>query len=137
VILIEGIDFFLIGKSKCFYMSAAKLKFLFDLTKSDKGIDPVDIMFCKADGSYSDIVMNNGKIIKVCKNLKSLRTFLVEKKFYRCHHSYLINKNEITGFDIIGKKIILAGIYTIPISRRKLREISCKVKEFSKQKIIS
>jgi two-component system LytT family response regulator len=118
-------------------ISAIKHKILLRTLKVEKDVDPNEILFCKADGSYSDIFLRDGKAHKVCQNLKSMKDFLHMKKFCRCHHSYLINRNEITGFDITGKKLIIAEKYVIPISRRKLREIRFKLKAYSNQKIIS
>lgn len=95
------------------------------------------ILFCEADGSYSDIIYQNGEKQKVTKNLIQLSMCLPRNVFFRCHRSFLVNTLMITGFDIINKIILLDGKYRIPISDSKLKKIDCKISEFSKYKIIN
>jgi len=118
-------------------MSASKFNRLLIVNNRERKINPDEILYCMADGSYTDIILTDGKTHKVCQNMKYIASLLPANKFFRCHHSYLINIDKITGFDIIGKKLILRGKNIIPISRRKFSDIDCKVKTFSKQKIIS
>lgn len=98
---------------------------------------PHKISYCRADGSYTDIVLQSGKVLKVTHNLKYVNNLLPKSFFYRSHHSYLVNINSITGFDIIRKQIFLSDKFVVPISKRKLNEITCKINGFSKCKMIS
>lgn len=118
-------------------MAVSKFNELYLKINQEFQINPDEIIYCRGDGSYTDIILTNGKKHKICHNLKCLTSLLPAKKFYRCHHSYLINVDEIKGFDVISKKLILDGGKSIPISRRKFFSITCKVKTFTKQKIIN
>lgn len=82
-------------------------------------IDPAEVIYCKADGSYTDICFKTGRVKKFSQNLKFISGLLPGKKFLRCHHSYLVNRDEITGFDIPGRKLLLCERFSVPVSRRK------------------
>ena len=56
------------------------------------------ILFCKADGSYSHINLDDGSKIIVSKPLISLERFLMSSNFIRCHNSYLINAYKVEKF---------------------------------------
>lgn len=96
-----------------------------------------NILFCKADGSYSDIFLKNGKKLKISKNLKKISEFLPDQVFFRCHHSFIINISEITGFDILSRKLFIGGKFTIPVSKNIFKAIDCKICNFNKCKIIN
>jgi len=95
------------------------------------------IVYCEADGSYSDIIFLNGKKHKISKNLIQISMHLPRDVFFRCHRSFLINTFRITGFDIINRTILLDGKYEVPISSGRLKKIDCKISEFTKYKIIN
>lgn len=54
-----------------------------------------DILYCSADGAYTDIIFLNGKKLMVSKSLGEMEANLPETKFERIHHSTLINISEI------------------------------------------
>jgi len=58
------------------------------------------IVYCEADGSYSDIIFLNGEKHKISKNLIQISMHLPRDMFFRCHRSFLVNSYRITGFDI-------------------------------------
>lgn len=88
-------------------------------------IEPGEVLFCKADGSYTDICFRTGRVCKISQNLKFISGILPRKKFLRCHHSYLVNMHEITGFDILGRRLVLNERFTVPVSRRRLEITAC------------
>jgi two-component system, LytTR family, response regulator len=77
------------------------------------------IVFCKAEGSYTNIYLDSGKRKIVSLNLKAVEGQLPSKEFCRCHHSYLINVNMVTGYDVIKNTVTLLEKHLVPISRRK------------------
>jgi len=54
-----------------------------------------DILYCAADGAYTDIIFLNGKKLVVSRSLGEIEANLPETKFERIHHSTLINISEI------------------------------------------
>ena len=54
-----------------------------------------DIMYCKADGKYTEFILRNGSKIISSRNIGEYQNKLDENTFFRIHHSYLININHI------------------------------------------
>ncbi|MBK6820862.1 MAG: response regulator transcription factor [Bacteroidetes bacterium] len=79
-----------------------------------------EIMYCKAESNYTQVVLNNNKKILVAKTLKDIDDTLAGKDFFRVHNSYLVNINHISKFvrgD--GGYILMPDNTEISISRSK------------------
>jgi two-component system LytT family response regulator len=61
-------------------------------------IDPAHIIYCKADSSYTEVVMDNDKNLLVSKTLGRLQELMPAEYFERTHQSYLINLNHVKKF---------------------------------------
>jgi len=57
-----------------------------------------DILYCKANGSYTDIVLNGNKRLLLSKSLGEMELVLPEEVFERVHHSILVNVQHIKQF---------------------------------------
>ena len=56
-----------------------------------------DILYCKADDNYTEIYLENKKIL-VSKTLKYFEEALSSFPFSRIHKSYLVNVNEVVKY---------------------------------------
>lgn len=56
-----------------------------------------DILYCKADDNYTEIYLENKKIL-VSKTLKYFEKALSDFPFARVHKSYLVNVNEVVKY---------------------------------------
>jgi two-component system LytT family response regulator len=55
------------------------------------------ILFFQADGSYTKVVLLDGKTLLMSKGLKHFENILTEnQQFFRCHKSYLVNLKHVT-----------------------------------------
>jgi two-component system, LytTR family, response regulator len=82
-----------------------------------------DIIFCKADGSYTTIILKGGEEVVVCKNLKDFENMLTDAGFCRVHHSYLVNLSHVLKYiKGDGGYILLTDNHHVAISRRKREE---------------
>lgn len=64
------------------------------------------IIYCKAEGSYSKIYLNNNKELLFAKLLKEIETLLADYNYFRINRSYLVNLDHC--FEILsGEKPIL------------------------------
>jgi two-component system LytT family response regulator len=85
-----------------------------------------ELLYLKADGSYTEIYLNNGSQLVVSKKLIEFEKLLPPtRKFFRCHRSFLINLRRIKQFvrgD--GGYLIMENDQEIPISREKRTELS-------------
>jgi two-component system, LytTR family, response regulator len=79
-----------------------------------------DILYCKAEGTYTKFYFISGEPILVSKNLKEYETLLEPLGFIRTHHSFLANPGKIKMYDKTdGGSLILEGGHSIPVSQRK------------------
>ncbi len=87
-------------------------------------IDSNNILFCKASGSYTEILFNNLKRIVVSKRLNIVEKYLKNSNLIRCHKSFLVNQNEINSFSNKKPYVLkLSNDYSIYVSKRKKREV--------------
>lgn len=77
-----------------------------------------DIVYCKADGSYTHFYLNTGKTILSSKPLKQYQNILPENLFFRSHQSYLVNVKLINGFDKKNGVLLMQNNEQIPVSVR-------------------
>jgi two-component system LytT family response regulator len=61
-------------------------------------IDPNHVIYCKADGAYTEIIMENEKSFLISKTLGRTQELMPPAFFERVHQSYLINLNHIKKF---------------------------------------
>jgi two-component system LytT family response regulator len=82
-----------------------------------------DILYCKAEGSYTQIVLKNNQQTLVCKNLKDFESLLAESGFFRVHHSYIINLAHVEKYvKGEGGYVVLTENHHVDVSRRKKEE---------------
>jgi two-component system, LytTR family, response regulator len=87
-------------------------------------IDVEEILYCKSNGSYTEIYLRDEKMQLLSKKLKEVETSLKSKVFFRVHHSYLVNINFIREFvKNDGQYLVLQNGDTIPISRSKNHQL--------------
>ncbi|MEE9438292.1 MAG: LytTR family DNA-binding domain-containing protein [Saprospiraceae bacterium] len=110
---------FLVEQVKAFQENKVKQIIL----PSQNGISFVeirDIIYCKAEDTYSFVYLENGKRLFVSKSLKGLSELLAKHNFYRCHKSYLVNLEKISTYSKTdGGFLSLKDGIQIPLSRSK------------------
>lgn len=92
-------------------------------TENIYNIDFEDIVYCKADGSYTHFYLSNGKSILSSKPLKQYQSILPENLFFRSHQSYLVNVKLINGFDKKNGLLIMQNKMQIPVSIRNRSKV--------------
>lgn len=98
-------------------------------------IDERDIVYIRADGSYTHIILKNGNNLFVTKQLKYFESILTTDYFVRVHHSYIVN---LTGENVeidLKQNLIKIMNYSIPVSVRKKSELIAIVKDLNKLRI--
>lgn len=79
-----------------------------------------DILYCEASSNYTEIILTDGKKYTVSRTLKEYEDLLGEQNFFRIHHSYLINLNEIKKYvrgD--GGYVVMNNDKSLDVSKRK------------------
>jgi two-component system LytT family response regulator len=82
---------------------------------------PVDsIISCEADSNYTIVILKNKQKIVVSRTLKDIEEILEDYSFFRIHHSYLVNINEINKYvKGEGGYVVMSDASTIDVSRSK------------------
>ncbi|MEM8523912.1 MAG: LytTR family DNA-binding domain-containing protein [Bacteroidota bacterium] len=89
-----------------------------------KIINPLSIRYCKADGSYSHIYLEEGEKMTVSKNLKALEGKLPSEAFLRIHHKYLVNRYQIVEIFINGGcHVLLKDGTKLEVSQKKRPDV--------------
>ncbi len=79
-----------------------------------------NIIRCKAENNYTDIIMTEGQKLTVTKTLKKVEMLLSEHHFYRVHRSYLVNLDHLkkyVGGD--GGCVVMSDGYEVDVARNK------------------
>lgn len=83
-------------------------------------LDVDDILYCRANGSYTIIYTKNKKPIIVSKVLKWLGERLSKAEFIRVHHSYIARKKSIINLYLsICSNITMSDETVIPVARSR------------------
>jgi len=92
-------------------------------------IDPGDILYCEADGSYSYLVMNNGNKQLANTYLGKLEKILSAHRFYRISRSILINLDKLSHVNKNNSTCKLIGTdFEITVSGSKKQiKILCEM----------
>jgi len=83
-------------------------------------VDVSEIIHCASERNYTRVYLKGGKNIVVAKTLKLVEELISSRNFFRTHHSYLINLNNIkkmTKED--GGYIVMNNDAVVPLSRGK------------------
>lgn len=90
-------------------------------------INPKEILYCKADGNYTDICMIDGKKITTSNTLGLVEKGLTMDEFYRISRSVIINLNYLKSVD---RKERFCEIeygefsYQLPLSLTRIQDLS-------------
>ncbi|NQY06719.1 MAG: response regulator transcription factor [Flavobacteriaceae bacterium] len=83
-------------------------------------INVAEIIYCEANGAYTNFYLTNGNKLLVSKHLKEYESLLNEHHFYRVHNSFLINLYEVKKYvKSDGGYIIMNNDNIVNISRSK------------------
>ena len=82
-----------------------------------------DILYCEASGVYTNIYLQDGKKIIASKPLGDFELQLSAHKFFRIHHSTLINLNHIKEFQRFnGGYVVMRNDAKLEVSHRKRKD---------------
>lgn len=83
-----------------------------------------DIVRCESSVNYTIFYFADNKEMVVTKTLKEFEDLLSEQKFFRVHHSHLVNARYIREFvKSEGGHLILQNGTMVPVSTRKRAEV--------------
>ena len=82
-----------------------------------------NILYCQANGSYTNFHLKDSKPLLVSKHLKEYENLLADHNFMRVHQSYLINLSEVKKYvKADGGYIVMKDDSIVNISIKKKEE---------------
>ena len=82
-----------------------------------------DILYCEANGAYTNVYLNDGKKMVASKLLGDFETQLAGHKFFRIHHAHLINLDKVKEFQRHdGGYVIMENGKQLEVSQRKRKD---------------
>ena len=86
-------------------------------------LNTIDILYCEAQGAYTNVHLQNGKKIVASKSLGDFELQLSANKFFRIHHSTLINLNHVKEFQRLdGGYVVMENNTKLEVSQRKRKD---------------
>lgn len=77
---------------------AQQQKIAFPKREGYEFIAAENILYCHAEGAYTNIYLTNGKKLLVSKTLGDIEEMLPHEIFIRIHHSTIVNINSVTHY---------------------------------------
>jgi len=94
-------------------------------------ISIADIIYCEASSAYTHVNLKDGAKMIASKPLGDFEAILKSHRFFRIHHSYLINLNRIKEFQRHdGGYVIMEDNKHLEVSRRKRSEFLEAIDDF-------
>ena len=82
-------------------------------------VDIDDILYCEADGSYTNFYTKDNKIYTTSNNLKKVESILTHATFFRIHRSTLLNLKHIIQYNNTGELLLSNKKRLLVSSRNK------------------
>lgn len=99
-------------------------KFIFQTKKGQIVVDPDDIMYCLADGSYTNIVLSNHKKLTISKRISEVELQLDGAQFVRIHRSHLVNLQHAAQYvNHSANVIIMANGEELKVAEEKKKDV--------------
>lgn len=90
-----------------------------------------EILYCEAQGNYTNVVMQDGKKLVASKTLGDFETQFADRNFFRIHHSYLINMNRVKEFQRYeGGYVLMENNIKLEVSQRKRKDFLDAISNF-------
>ena len=90
-----------------------------------------DILYCEAQGNYTNVILHDGKKIVASKTLGDFETQFNGKNFFRIHHAHLINLNRVKEFQRHeGGYVMMENNIKLEVSQRKRKDFLDAISSF-------
>jgi two-component system, LytTR family, response regulator len=87
-----------------------------------KLLPPDQVLYLKADNTYTEILLLDGTRLVVSRTLKNFEDSLADdKNFFRCHKSYIVNLQHVTQLNKSdGGSLLIQDKIEVPISQDRV-----------------
>ena len=113
--------------------SSQKMKLCIPSMKGFQVIDIKNIIYCEANGNYTNFHFTNHPLICASKPIHEYEELLADCNFVRIHKSFVVNLEHIKEY-IRGEggSVMMSNGHEVEVSRRKKDMLMTRMKEFYK-----
>lgn len=87
-------------------------------------VDHNDIIYCKSEGNYSEVFLEEGQSHLISRQLKDLESDLSVLQFIRVHNSFIVNMRKVKEYvKTDGGYLVMSNSKTVPISRTQRKRV--------------
>lgn len=91
--------------------------------KSIEFVHPDEIVCCASSSNYTNVHFTDGRKKMIAKTLKEFDLMLSQYRFYRPHHSFLVNLQHVKEYvRIDGGYLVMRNKMKVPVSKNKREE---------------
>jgi len=98
-------------------------KIVFSTQSSHEFINSEDIIYCEADGNYTNVYLINNKKRTYSGLLKKTQKSLENFHFFRIHHKYLVNLDHVNEYIKQENSVKMSNEMTLPVSRHNKEKL--------------
>ncbi len=110
------------------YQQAQPQKMVFPTSDGYHFIEIDQIIYFRADGAYTEVIMLNHKRIMVSKTLGKVQEITFATNFERIHQSYLINVNYVSNFKKgDSPSVQMSNSDVLKVSRQKKEALAIRL----------
>ncbi len=94
-------------------------------------INVAEIIYCEASSAYTNVFLKDNKKMVASRPLGDFEMLLMKHRFFRIHHSYLINLNRIKEYQRYdGGYVTMENNKQLEVSRRKRQEFLAAIEGY-------
>ncbi len=87
-------------------------------------VEPDEIIYCKSEGSYTQVFLENNQKVLVSRSIKMIESHCPDDIFIRVHKSYIVNIDKIVEYIRQGGgELVMSNKAIVPVSRTYKKDI--------------
>ncbi|WP_102694423.1 LytR/AlgR family response regulator transcription factor [Rummeliibacillus pycnus] len=101
--------------------------FIVDNTHTTVRVPFATVEYIMTDEPHRLALVTANRLIHFYGTLKEIES--LDARLFRCHQSYIVNKAQISSYDVAQKMIVIKSGKRIPVSRRSVRKVRQMLKD--------
>ena len=98
--------------------------FAFPIKDGYRLVNSADILYCKAEGNYTQVFLTNGSNLLISRKLKQTAASLENEWFLRIDQSYLVNMHHVEVYlRKSGGQLVMTNGINLPISKHYKEQV--------------
>lgn len=126
----EGGKLIPIKQESRFVIQRTPEKLILPVSDGFEFVNVKDIIYLKAEGSYTKLSLQQNKNLLICKSLKEMEKKINNPAFLRVHQTFLVNMEFVQRYNQREQRIELCGEQQIRVSRSGNQRVKKFIQQF-------